>query len=169
MNRVARSTLDAQLKRSKPRKAKLSRDEAARQKAHHRALIVEWRKDPEWAAAEAQLEDERYYLTAAGFGEVAGDVSGSTIHRWRRNGKVIGVRGAGSRFRYPRAQLNDADRLPEGLPSLIAILGNSYFSWLWLTSRHPGLDGVAPIDALKSEGSKRVLDVARADHNGAFW
>lgn len=163
-----RSDFDAQLARSSPRPERMSPEEKARQEKRHRALVAEWRKDPEWAAAEKQLGDERFYLSASGFGKLAGNVSGSTVHRWHRAGKVVGVPYRGHGYRYPRDQLDDTNQLPEGLGQVIAELGHGNFIWVWLTTPHAGLRATAPLDALKSGRMDRVLAVASSDASGAF-
>ena len=161
------SELDEWLGQERPSPVRMTPEEEAEQHAHYLARVREWRKGSVWAAREAQLYDDRSFLSVTSFARLTG-VSRSTVDRWRRADRVVAL-PTGRGHRYPRDQLDEANQLPRGLDQVIGILGNGYLTWLWLGRTRYSLRGISPLEALRAGTRQAVMDDAIATANGAIF
>ena len=86
-------------------------------------------------------------------------VARSTLNHWQHRGKVIGLLKGTRKLVYPIAQFVDG-RPAKGIANINAIAGNPRVAWLWLSRPNPTLAGHRPIDLLKRDRIKEVIDAA---------
>ena len=116
-----------------------------------------------------QSDDLESMLIEDWAGRVAGStyleenlrIARSTLHRWQRRGDVIALRKGGRKHVFPLAQFVDG-RPVAGISEVQSLIGNPRLAWLWLTRPAAQLDGRIPIDLLRQDQIKEVVEAARA-------
>lgn len=91
-----------------------------------------------------------------------------SVHDWLRKGKIVGWRGAKRGYVFPKGQLDERGRPPEGLERITPHFDGGYTVWFWLTTPRNSLDGVEPLTLLRKGEIDRVLDAAIGDRQGDF-
>ncbi|BCG76648.1 antitoxin Xre/MbcA/ParS-like domain-containing protein [Mesorhizobium sp. 113-3-3] len=120
-------------------------------------------------SAPPRSEDLESMLIEDWAGRVAGStyleenlqIARSTLHRWQRRGDVIALRKGGRKHVFPLAQFVDG-RPVAGISDVQSLIGNPRLAWLWLTRPTAQLDGRIPIDLLRQDQIKDVVEAARA-------
>lgn len=116
----------------------------------------------------SQSDDLESMLIEDWAGRVAGStyleenlrIARSTLHRWQRRGDVIALRKGGRKHVFPLAQFVDG-RPVAGISNVQSLIGNPRLAWLWLTRPAAQLDGRIPIDLLRQDQIKEVVEAAR--------
>ncbi|MBV9112021.1 MAG: DUF2384 domain-containing protein [Hyphomicrobiales bacterium] len=85
----------------------------------------------------------------------------STLNRWQHAGDVIGLLKGIRKHVYPIEQFVDG-RPARGLADVKAIIGNPRVAWHWLRGRNPALRGCRPIDLLKDDRVREVVEAAQS-------
>ena len=101
-------------------------------------------------------------------GEVAGStyleenfrIPRSTLHRWQRRNEVVALRKGGRKHVFPLAQFVDG-RPAAGISEVLSLIANPRLAWFWLTRPSPDLDGRTPIEMLKHDKVREVMQAAR--------
>ncbi|TGQ45443.1 MULTISPECIES: antitoxin Xre/MbcA/ParS toxin-binding domain-containing protein [unclassified Mesorhizobium] len=101
-------------------------------------------------------------------GEVAGStyleenfrIPRSTLHRWQRRNEVIALRKGGRKHVFPLAQFVDGRPAP-GISEVLSLIANPRLAWFWLTRPSPDLGGRTPIEMLKHDMVREVVQAAR--------
>lgn len=113
-------------------------------------------------AVSTRLED--WAGPVAGAAELAKrfDISRSTLNHWQHSSAVIGLlKGTRNRV-YPIDQFIDG-RPASGIAEINAIISEPRLAWFWLSRKNPELGDRRPIDLLKRDRIKQVIEAAR-DH-----
>jgi len=133
--------------------------------------------DEDWRSIEDKLVEDNIALrkwflenveclTSADIHRMAAGPKGNTSEpasRWRREGKIFGVKVRGS-YRYPAFQFEHGAPKPV-IKDILAALPEDMEEWdraLWFASANGWLDGPAPIDMLDTNKDK-VVDAARRE------
>ena len=90
-------------------------------------------------------------------------IARSTLHQWQQQGLVIGLLKGARHHSFPVAQFLDG-RPVEGLGRVLRVIGSPRTTWLWLVEPHPELRNRPPLEVLKADGLREVLDLAERDH-----
>lgn len=107
-------------------------------------------------------------LTADEFAAAIG-ASRETIHQKRKRHEVLGLEGAKRGVRFPEWQLNADGSLLPGLPRLFEAVGEHPWAvYRFLLQRHPELDGMTALAALREGRVDAVLATAENVGQGAF-
>ena len=85
----------------------------------------------------------------------------STLNRWHHTGDVIGLLKGTRKHVYPIEQFVDG-RPAKGLADVEAVFGNPRTTWHWLRGHNPTLRGLRPIDLLKDDQVREVVEAARS-------
>lgn len=84
----------------------------------------------------------------------------SSIYDWQKAGHVISFLKGVKKHVFPVAQFMD-QRPVGGLAEITKIAGGPRIAWLWLVEPCPELKGKKPLDVLKTDEIKGVIDAAR--------
>jgi hypothetical protein len=75
-------------------------------------------------------------------------VSRSTLHNWRRDGRVIALRKGLRNHVYPARQF--AGKAPlAGIAEVLAVMADPDEAWEWLVTPNPYTEGAAPLASLE--------------------
>ena len=107
-------------------------------------------------------------LSADQFAALLG-TSRMTINTKRQNGQLLGLDGVKRGFRFPVWQIDKDGKPFAALPALFERLGGGAWSvYRFLVQRHPELDGLTGIEALRRGKADQVLEVADSIAQGTF-
>ena len=127
--------------------------EAARARGHLRAVEI--------------LHGEEM-LNADKFARLLG-VSRVTVNAKRQKHEVLALDGAKRGFRFPSWQLDENGKPFAAIPDLFEHLGDSGWTiYRFLVQRHPELDGLSALEALKRGHAKKVIETADGVSRGNF-
>lgn len=87
-------------------------------------------------------------------------IARSTLHDWQRRGEVIALLKGARKHVFPLAQFIDG-RPADGIRDVLRIIDSSRRAWFWLVKPSPLLGNKLPIDLLKQERTREVVDAAR--------
>lgn len=87
-------------------------------------------------------------------------IARSTLHDWQRRGEVIALLKGARKHVFPLAQFVDG-RPAQGIRDLLQIVENPRRAWFWLMKPSPLLGNKRPIDLLKQDRSREVVEAAR--------
>jgi hypothetical protein len=87
-------------------------------------------------------------------------IARSTLHDWQRRGEVIALLKGARKHVFPLAQFIDG-RPAEGIRDILRLVDSPRRAWFWLVNPSPLLDNKLPIDLLKQERTRDVVDAAR--------
>lgn len=107
-------------------------------------------------------------LTSDQVAELAGLKSRQTVHDWLKKGRVIGWEGAKRGVVLPKGQFDERGRPLDGMSEVLAIFGDPYAAWVWLTTPLSALDGAKPLDGLRKGDVEIVVAAAKGDAQGDF-
>ncbi len=107
---------------------------------------------------------ERWAGPVVGAGEIERrlGVKRSTLNTWVKRGAVIGLLRGERKLAYPLDQFVD-NRPMEGLAEIVRLAPDARSAWLWLRQPSAALNGVTPLERLRSGGRAAVLEAAAAD------
>jgi hypothetical protein len=91
-----------------------------------------------------------------------------SVHDWLKKGRIAGWRGAKRGYVFPADQFDERGRPLEGLDRVIALFGDGYAAWTWLTTELASLDGATPLGLLAGGEIDRVAQAAKGDRQGDF-
>ncbi len=91
-----------------------------------------------------------------------------SVHRWRRNGRILGWEGAKRGYVYPAAQFDERGCPLEGLDQVCPHFPDHYAVWDWMTIPLDSLDGQTPLEKLREGEIDTVVGAALADGTGGF-
>jgi len=83
-----------------------------------------------------------------------------TVHDWRSRGSILGWQGAKRGYVYPARQLDSRGLPLPDVAQVVAIFGDHYSAWEWLTTPHASLNGAEPLRLLREGLADLVLSVA---------
>lgn len=95
-------------------------------------------------------------------------ISRQTVNEQRKTGRLLGLQGAKRQFRYPRWQIGDDGRPFAEIEKLFAILGSPWPVYRFLVQKHPELDGMSGIDALRQGRGEMAIMAAESQMQGNF-
>lgn len=92
-------------------------------------------------------------------------IARSTLHDWQKRGQVVALLAGARKHLFPLEQFVDGRPL-EGIGQIVAIAPSPRSAWLWLVQNSPLLSNKRPIDMLKQDRVKDVVEAARTvfDH-----
>ena len=94
--------------------------------------------------------------------------SRQSVHDWLRKGKIVGWQTAKRGYMFPARQLDERNQPIEGLGDIVALFGDAYAAWFWLTTPRNALDGEEPLTVLARGQRDRVIDAAEGHLQGDF-
>lgn len=95
-------------------------------------------------------------------------VSHSTVHRWRKNVKLLAFQRDRHSYRYPEWQIGaDGYPYPE-IQDLQKILEGPWSVYRLLTMPHGEIEGRTGLEALRADMGERVVATAHAINEGTF-
>ncbi|WP_454887415.1 antitoxin Xre/MbcA/ParS-like domain-containing protein [Sphingomonas oryzagri] len=100
----------------------------------------------------------------AGAGEIHDSlgIPRSTLSNWQQRGVVVGLLRGERKLAYPLDQFVDGRPL-EGIADILRLAPDPRSAWLWLRQQHGALDGLLPLELLKSGRRADVVKVAERD------
>jgi hypothetical protein len=120
------------------------------------------------AARAADILNGDDMLSADAFAKEMG-ATRETVHKKRRRHEVLGLEGPKRGVRFPKWQLSDSGELLPKLPALFEALGGHPWTvYRFLLQRHPELDGISALDALRRGRIKDAIAVAETIGTGSF-
>jgi hypothetical protein len=116
----------------------------------------------------AEILQRKEMLGADQFAQLLG-VSRVTVNAKRQKHEVLALDGAKRGFRFPAWQLDENGKPFAAIPKLFERLGDSAWAvYRFLVQRHPELDGLSAIEALRRGDSERVIETAEGVARGTF-
>lgn len=115
----------------------------------------------------AELFKSPDMLNEREFGSLVG-ASRETIEKWRADGDILALDGAGQESRYPKWQITDDGCLLPGLKKIGEELGSPWMVYRFLLQNHPELKGKTALECLKSGRVADVVAVAAGIAQGSF-
>jgi hypothetical protein len=88
-------------------------------------------------------------------------IARSTLHDWQRRGEVIALLKGARKHVFPLAQFVDG-RPAQGIRDILDIVDSPRRAWFWMVKPSQLLGDKRPIDLLKLDRRKEVVDAARA-------
>lgn len=82
-----------------------------------------------------------------------------TVNRWRKNRRLLGLKGPKRGFRYPAWQLSDRGAPFEALPAILEAAGDPWSAYRALTGRHPELGNITGLDALRQGNAPELIEI----------
>ena len=156
--------------------ALLARDEAGRS-THDQietiGLVAEPTRSPEAVrriieARTTLYEPDEEVLSSNEVAARLGLKSRQSVHDWLRKGKIVGWQTAKRGYMFPARQFDERNRPIEGLGDVVALFGDAYAAWFWLTTPRNTLAGEEPLTVLAKGQRDRVIDAAEGHLQGDF-
>ena len=124
------------------------------------AGIVEARTTP--------YEPEEEVLNSKEVAARLGLKSRQSVHDWLRKGRILGWQTAKRGYVFPVRQFDESNRPIAGLGTVVALFGDAYRAWYWLTTPLNLLEDQEPLALLSSGERESVIEAAEADLQGDF-
>jgi len=111
----------------------------------------------------ADLPIEAWAGAVAGSTKVVRDlgIARSTLHDWQQRGLLVALLKGARKHVFPLAQFVDG-RPVAGIGAVLALAGHPRRAWWWLVTPCPLLGERQPIDLLREDRVKDVVDAARS-------
>lgn len=87
-------------------------------------------------------------------------IARSTLHDWQRRGEVVALLKGARKHVFPLAQFVDG-RPAQGIRDILDIVDSPRRAWFWMVNPSPLLGDKRPIDLLKQDRRKEVVEAAR--------
>jgi hypothetical protein len=87
-------------------------------------------------------------------------IARSTLHDWQRRGEVVALLKGARKHVFPLAQFVDG-RPAQGIRDILDIVDSPRRAWFWMVNPSPLLGDKRPIDLLKQDRPKEVVEAAR--------
>jgi hypothetical protein len=87
-------------------------------------------------------------------------IARSTLHNWQQRGEVVALLKGARKHVFPLAQFLDG-RPAQGINDILDIVDSPRRAWFWLVQASPLLGGKRPIDLLKQDRRREVVEAAR--------
>ena len=113
-------------------------------------------------------EPEEEVLNSSAVAARIGLKSRQAVHDRLRKGTIVGWQAAKRGYVFPNRQFDQRNRPIEGVTEIVALLGDAYEGWMWLTTPHSAFGGEEPLTWLAKGDRDRVVGAAHSYLQGDF-
>ena len=113
-------------------------------------------------------EPEEEVLSSSAVAARIGLKSRQAVHDRLRKGTIVGGRAARRGYVFPTRQFDERNRPIKGVSEIVALLGDAYEGWMWLTTPSGALGGEEPLGRLAQGDRDRVVGAAHSYLQGDF-
>ena len=113
-------------------------------------------------------EPEEEVLGSSAVAARIGLKSRQAVHDRLRKGTIVGWQAAKRGYVFPTRQFDERNRAIKGVSEVVALLGDAYEGWMWLTTPNPAIGGEEPLRWLAQGERERVIGAAHSYLQGDF-